>query len=386
MRRAHERQPAGPAPATPPPGGRRPGARLCVLLACFPGAKRAAKVRRALSKQITGPGDLILDEVIVKVNGKHRVQVYDPRRVLAGTLTPALTWGVFGLLSGGVASGGGWAIVGAICGGIYAYYTEHLLTKNELRRLGSRLSGDSSSIVAFVQGGDGKRMLSATGSFQPATASVAEIGADLSAQVAAGAGQPTRSSSAPPGGGPLPTTTSDVLSMLLLRYRGTDTANHELAKTRPAHHKEREAVEPEMVFRAPEHGRLKAGDPKQGVAAMAKSSIISWGVFGLAFGLIAGTAGDHGVLSHIKAGIVTGILWAIFGLVAGALYGLWAGRAVSARRLRGVSPVLPRGTSTVLAWSEQKLTQRAVDDWSEPGSERLILRFNPVADGVLLEV
>ena len=34
--------------------------------------------------------------------------VYDPRRSMAGALTSALTWGVFGLL----ASGGSWASVG----------------------------------------------------------------------------------------------------------------------------------------------------------------------------------------------------------------------------------------------------------------------------------
>ena len=40
-------------------------------------------------------------EVVVKVNAKRKARVHDPRRTLAGTLTSALTWGIFGLLAGG---------------------------------------------------------------------------------------------------------------------------------------------------------------------------------------------------------------------------------------------------------------------------------------------
>ena len=39
-------------------------------------------------------------------------------------------------------------------------------------------------------------------------------------------------------------------------------------------------------------------------------------------------------------------------LFAGALYGLWAGRAVSARRLKGVGPLLPPDSSVILAWAD----------------------------------
>ena len=78
------------------------------------------------------------------------------------------------------------------------------------------------------------------------------------------------------------------------------------------------------------------------------------------WGAIAGFTSNGGVLSSIKSGLVTGILWAVFGLIAGALYGLWAGRAVSARRLKGLGPLLPPDTSAVLAWSEGNLTQRAL--------------------------
>jgi hypothetical protein len=177
-----------------------------------------------------------------------------------------------------------------------------------------------------------------------------------------------------------------MLNMLLLRYPGKDTARQKLAKHHTAGDQDGPGLQTELVFQAPERGRLKVSDPSQGVAAMSRSDVISWGLFGLAYGAIVGVAGNHGVLGHVKGGLVTGIAWALFGLVAGALYGLWAGRGVSARRLKGVRPLLPPDTSTVLAWSEGNLTQNAIDDWSASGSQRLILRFNPVGDGVLLEV
>ena len=94
---------------------------------------------------------------------------------------PALTWGVFGLLAGGLKSLAIWAVIGAVCGGLYAYYTEHLLTKNELKRLGGRLPVDSSAIAAYVRGTD------PSGSSRPPPPSsprppARRIAADLSAQ------------------------------------------------------------------------------------------------------------------------------------------------------------------------------------------------------------
>jgi hypothetical protein len=73
-------------------------------------------------------------------------------------------------------------------------------------------------------------------------------------------------------------------------------------------------------------------------------------------------------------------------MVAGALYGLWAGRAVSARRLKGVGPLVPPGSSLVVAWAEGALGQDTIEQWPGPGSQRLILRFNPAGHGALLEV
>ena len=92
----------------------------------------------------------ILDQVVIAVNAKHTARVHDPRRTLAGSLTPALTWGIFGLLAGGLESLAVWAVLGAICGGLYAYLFEHRLTKDELGRIGGSLPANSSALVAWV--------------------------------------------------------------------------------------------------------------------------------------------------------------------------------------------------------------------------------------------
>ena len=78
--------------------------------------------------------------------------------------------------------------------------------------------------------------------------------------------------------------------------------------------------------------------------------------------------------------------WCAFGLVAGALYGLWAGRGVSARRLKGVGPLLPPDSSMILAWAGQAATQDAIERWMAPASERLVMRYDSIGAGVLLEV
>ena len=134
----------------------------------------------------------MLDEVVLQVNARHRTRSTTRAGSSAGTLTSALTWGLFGLLTGGIASGGLWAILGAVCGGLFAYYTEHLLTKDELKRIGRRLPANSSAITAFVRAGDARRVLASAAASDPAEASVAAIGADLSARVLAGPAMPVR--------------------------------------------------------------------------------------------------------------------------------------------------------------------------------------------------
>jgi len=122
-------------------------------LACFDGVKSASKAYRPLSKKMRDGGDSVLDEVVLRVDGKRKVRVYNPRRVIAGMLTAALTWGVFGLLSssGSVKSLVIWGVIGAVGGGLAAYSAEHLATKGELKRIGRRLAPDSSALLAFVK-------------------------------------------------------------------------------------------------------------------------------------------------------------------------------------------------------------------------------------------
>jgi hypothetical protein len=90
------------------------------------------------------------------------------------------------------------------------------------------------------------------------------------------------------------------------------------------------------------------------------------------------------VHSFVDDAVVTGIGWAVFGLIAGALYGLWAGRAVSARRLTGLSGLLPRGSSMLVAWADGPARPETIDALSRPGAHRLVLRFNPVEGGAVL--
>lgn len=84
--------------------------------------------------------------------------------------------------------------------------------------------------------------------------------------------------------------------------------------------------------------------------------------------------------------VVTGILWAVFGLGAGTLFGLYEGRAVSARRLKAFRPLLPPDSSVVLAWAQGALTPETVAPWKTPESEQLILRFNQAPHGAVLKV
>jgi len=363
------------------------GSGLSVLLACFRGAKRAGKVRRKLDQRIKGSANKILDDAVLWVDAKHRVRIADPRQVVRGTLTTALTWGIFGLITSGVHGVGIAVILGAICGGLFAYFVAGSpFPKNQLKRIGGHLPGNSSSIMAFVQDSDGQRLLSTAASCQPAEVSVAVIGADLSADVLATDTRPDQTPSAAPDS-PAPGGAASLLNMLLMRYPGSDTAGQKLAQNRSAHPKDSGPVQVELLIEAPEHGRLKVTDPARGAgpAAAAKNNLVSWGLFGLVYGAIVGVSDNHGILSHIKSGLVTGVLWGVLGAGVGALYGLWVMRAVSARRLKGIRPLLPPGTSTLLAWSEGDLRPEMLGDWSAPGWQRLILRFSAVSDGMRLE-
>lgn len=366
--------------------GAKDGRALGVLLGCFGGTKAAGKARRGLDAQLKAQGTALLDSVVLQVSAKHKASVHDPRRVVQGTLTAALTWGLFGLVAGGLKGLAIWAILGAVCGGLWAYYTEHLLRKDELARIGARLPASSSALLIFAESSDPHSLLKATAAHAAATASVAAVGDDLSARVFAGTADPVEVSRSP-GDGVIPPGQTAPTSMIMLRYPSTGMAKQVAAKAAPTSKKAAAAspVQVELVIWADSGGRRHVADPSQGVKAWAKADLVSWGLFGLVVGALAGAFGGGGVHSFVDDAVVTGIGWAVFGLMAGALYGLWAGRAVSARRLKGLSGLLVPGSSILIAWADGPVSQETVDAFTAPGSQRLILRFNPVEGGAVLE-
>ena len=46
---------------------------------------------------------------------------------------------------------------------------------------------------------------------------------------------------------------------------------------------------------------------------------------------------------------------------------------------------MPPDTSLVVAWAEGSLSPETIERWAAPGSQRLILQFNAVANGAVLE-
>jgi hypothetical protein len=336
--------------------------RLCVLLACFAGHKSAAGARDEFAKNLRAHGELV-DDVILAVDAKRRARVHDPHRVLAGVLTPALTWGVFGLLAGGDARGLIiWGVLGAICGGLFAYGSEHILAKNDLATIGDQLAPNTSAIVAFVECDEDPNLLEVA----PAGATVTS-GVTISPDLSAHSIQDGTAQSEP-----------TAVSMTLLRFDGDHSARSALAPTTdPGTHVE-------LLVEVAPGGRTRVVSPSQGVAAMSKSDIVSWGGFGIVFGFVAGFLGNGGVAGALEDGLVTGLAWAVFGLVAGALYGLWAGRATSARRIKSLRSLLPKGTSTALLWTVGPSTE-PIAALARAGTNHVSLHFHPIEHGAVLQ-
>jgi uncharacterized membrane protein len=355
-----------------------------VALFCFAGKKGATRTRKRLETTLRSNGDEVLQTTILEVDKHHKASVHDPRRVVAGTLTAALTWGLFGLVSGTdrLESAIIWAVVGAICGGAYGYWCEHVLTKSELERIGRQMPGDSSALVTYVETSDATEDLAVSGTFAPSAASVAVIDGDLSARVFAGAAAPVETSDGASATAALDQ--ASVLSMLLYRYPDPKTAGH-VAAALAKGAKTNGTPRVELVIETDRRGRRRVSDPTHGTAAWARSDVISWGAFGVVFGAIVGATGGGGILGFLEGGVVTGIAWAIFGLAAGALYGLWAGRSVSARRLHGIGPILAPGTSALLAWTNGSLGEHVLDELARPQAQHLVLSFDPVPGGAVLE-
>jgi uncharacterized membrane protein len=360
------------------------GKRLGVLLVCFQSLKGAAAARHLLDKQLTSRGIALLDAVVLRVDTKHRASVYDPRRVLQGTLTAALTWGVFGLVTGGLVGLAIWGVLGAVFGGLFAHMSEHRLSKQDLAHIGDRLPADSSALVSFAEVEDPRSLLEASKDLGSTVASVAVIGGDLSARVFAGAEARVELPNDPAGSAQLASRATAV-SMVLVRYPSPGAAKQVAMRVAAESTKMTNPFEVELVIRIDGDGRRHVADPNKGVGAWAKSDTISWGGFGLVVGALVGVVGGGGFWGLVYEGLVTGIGWALFGLVAGALYGLWAGRAVSARRLKGLEGLLPAGTSVLVAWVEGPRSPEPVEHLSTTGSQMLALSFNPVDGGAVLE-
>lgn len=350
---------------------------LAALLLCFNGKHAAAKARRSLERRLRSGGMHVYDVTVLQVNEKHGAAVHNPRRVVAGALTATLTWGIFGLVTGGLASLITSAALGAIWGGTIAYLAVHHPSKAQLARLGGQLPAPSSALLAFVRAHDPAKPLAAAAAEAPSTTSVALIAEDLVTRVFTGdAAEPVELPPASP-------STHARLSMILTRYPDTATAGRiasQIASTPET------PLDVELITQTDRSGRRHVVDPKLGSGAIARANLPGWAGLGLVCGVIAGITGGSGPLGILESGLVTGVVWGLFGLGAGALYGLWAGRAISARRLKGIGPILAPGTSTLLAWTDTPLADVPTQSLTPtPTTQQLILSFKPGDRGAILE-
>ena len=143
----------------------------------------------------------------------------------------------------------------------------------------------------------------------------------------------------------------------------------------------------ELFIEANEHGRRRVIAPTTGSADFAKSDVVSWGLFGVAWGLIVGFAGgDSGVLGPIENGLVD----------RHPLGPVRPGRRRAVRHVgwaRGVRPTVEGARSLRAArhlargrLGRGSPSQETIERWAAHGSQRLILRFNPVDNGAVLAV
>lgn len=72
----------------------------------------------------------------------------------------------------------------------------------------------------------------------------------------------------------------------------------------------------EVELESDERGRLLGHSPNFGVGFSARSSLVSWGMLELIFGAIGGCTGGGGILGFLGGGLVTGVVWGAFGLLA----------------------------------------------------------------------
>lgn len=352
---------------------------LGLLLACFDGRKTAGKVRGGLIDEVQAQGDGLLDTVVLEVDKNHKATTHDPRKVLAGTITAAIVWGICGLAgANGIWSVLFWGAIGAVGGALFLYYSLRHLTKSELTRIGSKLPAETSALALWAGTTDARRLLVAAASRKPTVATAASIGAGLSTRIFSGAGNPVE---VMPGASAELRTDDTVLSLVMLRYPGPDTAKQMVLQP-PAE----SPLEVEMMIRSDADGHRHVSDPYFGIRAAAKAEVLWWGGFGLVFGALAGAAGGGALLGLIEGGVTSAIVWGVLGLGVGVLYGAVVLKAFSPRKLKSVGSLLAPGTSVLMAWVDaaSPLTEGALDAYDKPGSQRLVLNFNSDR-GVILD-
>lgn len=352
---------------------------LGILLACFGDRKAAGKARHPLEDKLRSDGDVVLDTTELQVNAKHKASVHDLSRLWKGTAVVTLTWGLFGLAANGWKGLVIWAVIGAVCGAGFTYYSLHHVTKAELASIGTHLPANSSALMTFVETSDPRRLLAATAGHQTSAASAALVSPDLDATVFAAANNPVEVSHSS-GSETLAANETALMSMIVLRYPNVETAKQTADRVAKVKSNGADA-QIELMIKVDPNGHRHVTDPKFGPKAWAKSDIVSWGVFGVVVGGIAGAFGG----GIFKGAVVTGIGWALFGLFAGALYGLWAGRATTARRLKGIGPILAPGTSMLLAWAGGPVKRETMEMLAAANAKRLVLLFNPTEGGAVLE-
>lgn len=407
----HDAPADAPARSDSHPDGRRLG----VLLTCFAGRETAGKTHRALEGELRGKGAHVLDTTVFEVDEKHKARTHDPRRVVAGTLTPILTWGVLGLLNGWKAAVF-WGVLGGIGGYFITYYQVHLATKAQLAYFGSRLPANSSTLLTYAETSDSDSLLKAAASHAPSVVSVASIDDDLTAEVMQLTGQAGAEKTGSAAPSPSPAAPKTLLNMILTRYpdpgagrkiadalqaqmkQGMKEVKKEEADAKKAGGADaKKAVEAqvakaeaagadpevEVVIKTDRNGKRHVFDPNMGPWAAGKADIAGWAIFFLIVGLITGWVGN-GFWGGVSEGIIAGILGGILGLGAGALYGLWTSRSTSAHRLRPVGPLLAPGTSLIVAWAGGALRPEGLAELATASSQQLVVHFDAAPGGVVL--
>jgi hypothetical protein len=142
---------------------------------------------------------------------------------------------------------------------LYAYVSEHILTKAELARIGTRLPAQSSALLFFAETIDPSRLLEATTNHAPSVVSAATIGDDLTTRVFAG-----------PSDHLLPLDQRALLSMILFRYPETETAKQVASRIAANSAQPANLPDVELVIKTDRSGHRHVTDPSHGVAAWAK--------------------------------------------------------------------------------------------------------------------